>query len=467
MKKLLSTNNIIKSRIAVIIVLVLILSTATVFANPMSIVTKSTATSEGEITFIGHSALGMGGSTQGTELKLIIEANNMFRLETNKPRGNGSYTIVEENGVNKIVFTYTDLVEDKALEMSGTVNTNDLSKDDAIIKIENVVYNIVGMGIMKMGEVEFKKAPAAPVIPEVNTNIAYKGKAAFGMQAGTYTAMTLTIMPNNRFMVETTKPRGEGSYEIISDTNGINTINFKYDDKTSDGDVLTMTGTITDVDITRQNVAIEIINATYPLNGMKPLNLGYLKLMVPNDNPSEMLKSSIENAIEKELIPQTMQNSYNISLTREEACELIVNMIEKIEAKTIDEFLSAKGLTINDEKFEDCTNKAVYALEAMNVINGVSETSFAPHKLINKEQLAVIIANTLKNYFNYTSDISELNVMDLSKISSWAKQSVSTVLNLKIENNALMSIEKGLFNPSSHISREQAFLIILDLSNYK
>ena len=457
----------IKSKLALMIVLILVLSTATVFANPMAATTTSTTPSEGEIVFTGHSALGMGGSTQGTDLKLVIEPNNKFRLETTKPRGAGSYTITNENGVNKIVLTYTDLVDGKALEMNGTINTTDLSKDDVIINIENVVYNITGMGVMKMGEVEFKKATPAPVIPKVDTDITYKGKAAFGMQPGTYTAMTLTIMPNNRFKVETTKPRGEGSYEIITSANGLNTITFTYDDKTSEGTVLTMTGTISDADITKQNVAIEITNATYPLNGMKPLNLGYLKLMVPNETPSEMLKSSVEKAIEKGLVPEAMQNSYNLSLTRQEACELIVNIIEKREGKTIDEFLTIKGLTIKDKKFEDCTSKAVYALEAMGIINGVSETSFAPHKLVNKEQLAVIIANTLINYFGYTSNTNELNAMDAAKISGWAKQAISTVLNIKIENNALMSLEKGLFNPSGHVSREQAYILILNLSNFK
>jgi hypothetical protein len=464
MKKLLSIKKNLKSKLALILVLVLVLSSTTVFANPMSTVTTSTKPSEDEITFIGHSSIGMGGSAQGTELKLVIEPDNKFRLETNKPRGNGSYTITEENGVNKIVFVYTDLVEDKAVEMNGTISTKDISSDDVIIKIENVIYNIVGMGLMKMGEVEFKKEPA---IVEVTTNIMYKGKAAFGMQAGSFTAMNLTIMPNNRFMVETTKPRGEGSYEIKVNASGLNAIIFTYDDKTSDGNILTMTGTVSDVDLTKQNVAIEISNATYPLNGMKPLNLGYLKMMVPNDTPSAMLKPSIDKAIEKGIISETMQNSYNISLTREEAAELIINMIEKIEGKTIDEFLSAKSLVINEEKFEDCKNKAVHALEAMGVINGVSDTLFAPHKLVTKEQLAVIIAKTLKNYFNYTTDVNELAAMDAAKISTWAKQSVSTVLNLKIEDNALMSVERGLFNPLNHISREQAYLIILNLSNYK
>ncbi len=463
MKKILSKN--IKSKLALLLALLFVFSTSTVFANPMAAVTTtSTTSSEGEITFIGFSSLGMGGSAQGTELKLIIEPNNKFRLETTKPRGDGSYTITEENGTFKIVFVYSELVDDKTIEMIGTINTNDLSSDDVIIKIEDVMYNIVGMGLMKMGEVEFKKAP---VVKEITTNITYKGKAAFGMQAGSFTAISLTIMPNNRFMVETTKPRGEGTYEIKASASGKHTITFVYDDKTSEDKILSMTGTVSDLDLSKENVAIEITNATYPLVGMSPLNLGYVKMMVPIDNPSAMLKPSIDTAIEQKLIPEALQNSYNISLTREEAAELIINLIEKIEGKTIDEYLAAKNLNIKEGKFEDCNNKAVYALEAMGIIKGMSDTSYAPHKLLTREQFAVILANTLKYYFNYSADDVEPVAMDAGSISTWAKQSVSTVLNLKINDIALMSLERGLFNPLNNISREQAYLIILNLSSYK
>lgn len=456
-----------KSKLALITVMLLLLCSVTVYANPMDTAVGTTSSSEGEILFTGKSAIGMGGNTAGTELKLILEADSRFRLETTKPRGSGNYTITEENGLNKIVFVYDDAVDNKPLEMAGTISTSELTDAEIVIKIENVLYNITGMGVMKMGEVEFNKAPEAPTIPAIVNNIVYKGKAAFGMQPGTFTAMTVTIMPDKRFMVETTKPRGEGSYEITANADGINTIIFTYDDKDSEGNILTMNGTVSDADLSKSNVAIEIKNATYPLKGMKPLKLGYLKLMVPNDSPSAMYVASVEEAIKAGLVPESMQNSYNLSLTRQEACELIVSMMEAKEGKSIDEILAAKKLAVSDKKFEDCTSKAVYVLEAMKIINGVSSTKFEPHKLVTKEALAVILSNTLKNYFGYSSETGELKAMDAAKISNWAKQAVATVLDLKINDNTLMSTEKGLFSPTSHISREQSYLIILHLASFK
>lgn len=112
--------------------------------------------------FVGTSAVGMSGST---EVKLIMQENNSFVLETTKPRGTGTYEIKTENGVSSLVLTFTDPAakpDGSPFVLTGVMTSEDLFAAGNEVTFATIEYLIDMNGtksVMDLGEVTFTLAP--------------------------------------------------------------------------------------------------------------------------------------------------------------------------------------------------------------------------------------------------------------------------------------------------------------------
>ncbi|MDD3394226.1 MAG: S-layer homology domain-containing protein, partial [Anaerotignum sp.] len=106
--------------------------------------------------------------------------------------------------------------------------------------------------------------------------------------------------------------------------------------------------------------------------------------------------------------------------------------------------------------------ESVNAMYQTGIIKGNSDMTFAPEQTITREEVAVILSNTLKYLkMNQTDDISDCQFADKDDVSSWATESVSQVYNMKLMNG----YPTGDFKPTSNLNRAEMAQIIYKLFN--
>ena len=108
------------------------------------------------------------------------------------------------------------------------------------------------------------------------------------------------------------------------------------------------------------------------------------------DGPSNWAKAEVEEAIAIGLVPDRLQSNYQAPITRDEFAELLVqSIIQKHNDKnkydrdwSIESFLERITL---DVEFEDTDADYVKMAFVLGSINGVSDTKFAPDRLITRQ----------------------------------------------------------------------------------
>jgi len=179
------------------------------------------------------------------------------------------------------------------------------------------------------------------------------------------------------------------------------------------------------------------------------------------DTPSSWAKATITKAIKAGIVSERLQSKYQSPITREEFAELIVNAIferEKVADGTSlpEKYYWTKEKVLDrvtlDFEFEDAKQEHVKLAYILGTLNGVSDTRFEPHKLITRQEAAVMLMNTshLINGVVYLSK-EELGYSDYEKIAEWAKPAVSAAASVGI-----MLGDGKKFNYSGKITREEA-----------
>lgn len=120
-----------------------------------------------------------------------------------------------------------------------------------------------------------------------------------------------------------------------------------------------------------------------------------------------------------------------------------------------------------DSPFDDVAADAWYVQDVAaayqnGIINGVSETEFAPNNTITRQEAAKVIVNVLK-YLGYKEEADNNLVKDVyadfDNIDSWAKSAVSTTVREEI-----FAAQNGdNFNPKDELTRAEAAVMIYNL----
>lgn len=124
-------------------------------------------------------------------------------------------------------------------------------------------------------------------------------------------------------------------------------------------------------------------------------------------------------------------------------------------------------INTTSNEFTDVPSDMYYApyvswAKESNIVNGMTETEFAPNSDITREQLAVMIYNYLKyKNVDMSSAINTTEFTDNSEISSWANEAVNTVKALGIVNGR----PDGSFNPKGTATRAEIATILSNIDN--
>ncbi len=170
----------------------------------------------------------------------------------------------------------------------------------------------------------------------------------------------------------------------------------------------------------------------------------------PYENvPSDWAKESVNTAKSVGVTERSKEYFYQNKITREEFCDLIYNTIKVVLKKTY---------TINTSfKFEDTDNDAVLILSRLGIVNGKTQTQFAPNDFLTREEAATIIVRMINSLMPMPVTKMWFEYDDLSDVSEWASDSVQAISNLGFMNG----VGDNKFAPKDTYTTQQAIATLV------
>lgn len=167
---------------------------------------------------------------------------------------------------------------------------------------------------------------------------------------------------------------------------------------------------------------------------------------------SAWAEDEIGAAVEAGLLPEEYRVNYTEPINRIDACRLLDNLTA---AKGLNQKIDWSSL----HSFDDIADNAIHRLYQAGIIDGKSETEFAPYDLITREETAKIISRAADALGIKLDGAPEAVYNDSADISDWAKTDIS-----KVTNAGLMNGYDGGFRPKDNITRQEFVIILLRLS---
>ncbi len=162
--------------------------------------------------------------------------------------------------------------------------------------------------------------------------------------------------------------------------------------------------------------------------------------------PSDWAKDSVEKAYDLGIAIETY--AFNEPITREQFCELIYNLILKVN------HVLAAPVT---DSFVDTTNEKVLILNGAGIINGKSATEFCPEDSLTRAEAATIIVRMINKLMPMPATEMWFEFDDISEIPEWASDAVQTICNLCFMNG----VGDNRFAPDVAYTAEQAIATLV------
>jgi len=165
--------------------------------------------------------------------------------------------------------------------------------------------------------------------------------------------------------------------------------------------------------------------------------------------PSDWALSDVEKAEALNITEKGKIYRYRMSITREEFCELIYNYCANVIRHLV---------TFDSEcSFTDTDNEHIKMLNEAGIINGKSETEFAPNDLLTREEAAVILNRMVNKTIPVPVTEMYFNFDDEASISDWASDSIQVMCNMGVMNG----VGENKFAPQDTYTTEQAIATIV------
>ena len=170
---------------------------------------------------------------------------------------------------------------------------------------------------------------------------------------------------------------------------------------------------------------------------------------------SQWAVSGYQSASEAGLVSYSVvSNNLKDSITREEFCELAMNLYKK---------LTNEELPVPDgSPFVDTDSVAVAQAYSYGIVNGTSDNTFTPDRFVTREEMAKMLISTLTTSgvrFNIAdgADTSYVSgFIDGTDVSAWAMSSINTALNYEL----ITGVTDTTLEPLTATSREQAIVSV-------
>lgn len=164
---------------------------------------------------------------------------------------------------------------------------------------------------------------------------------------------------------------------------------------------------------------------------------------------SPWAKEAVSEAKKLKIIDEDTDCNYTAFISREAFCEMAFNYIE-----------NASDYAVGTAKspFADTDNEHIAVLNEMGIINGKSETEFAPNDSLTREEAAAILCRLIgKLYPNAAATERYFEFADGAQISYWASGPIQTICNMGIMNG----VGDNCFAPKGLYTAEQAIATLV------
>jgi hypothetical protein len=229
---------------------------------------------------------------------------------------------------------------------------------------------------------------------------------------------------------------------IVMDTTWDSANKYGDGEKTASGKAIQAYFDISVADLSADHKIIEYL-PTYADDTTPPRS---------SEKPSSWAEERVNAAIAAELAPRNLQGNYTKPVARGDVARMFINLIEKSSEQSIDEFLTVKGVKIDDDAFSDTTDKAVLAANALGIISGVGDNRFDPSGTLTRAQIATIISRVARaldiDTAGYTHEF-------VDAAGHWA----DTALGWPVHAGILSGVGDNKFDPDGQLTTEQAIVI--------
>ena len=170
--------------------------------------------------------------------------------------------------------------------------------------------------------------------------------------------------------------------------------------------------------------------------------------VLASTTPSDWAVNEVNNAKNAGIITSAVTKNYQKDITREEFCELVVKLYEKLTNK------SAKAGT---DIFTDTDNQEILKAYNLGIVKGVSSNQFAPYNNITRQEICVMLVRCIDVAIE-NADINDFNnnsFADNNKIADWAIDYV----NYAYDNGIMKGVGNNCIDPLGNATCEQSVLL--------
>ncbi|MBQ7900715.1 MAG: S-layer homology domain-containing protein, partial [Clostridia bacterium] len=165
-----------------------------------------------------------------------------------------------------------------------------------------------------------------------------------------------------------------------------------------------------------------------------------------NPMPSDWARDSVDKAYELGIAKEALY--FTKPITREQFCELIYNLIIKVN------HVLAAPIT---DSFTDTSNEKVLMLNGAGIINGKSAKEFCPDDSLTRAEAATIIVRMINKLMPMAATDVWFEFDDVNDIPQWAYDAVQTICNLGFMNG----VGDNKFAPNVAYTAEQAIVTLV------
>lgn len=179
--------------------------------------------------------------------------------------------------------------------------------------------------------------------------------------------------------------------------------------------------------------------------------VGFAAPLTYADSPSEWAEGTISEAIESGLTTENILSDYEKPITREEFAEVAVNLYKALGGNTQEE--------ISENPFIDTENTTIIQAYDLGIINGQSDTQFAPDEPITRQELSVMLVRIMKALYSEFEPTVKgaMFFLDQDQIAPWAVEEIAYLFDQGIiKGVGLLSID-----PIGLTTREQAIVLVM------
>jgi hypothetical protein len=192
---------------------------------------------------------------------------------------------------------------------------------------------------------------------------------------------------------------------------------------------------------------------------MLTMSIGTVFAANNSDKPSGWAENIVKDAIATGLVPENLQKNYTKPISRIDATQLFIQLIEKSSEQAIQDFAYSKWETqsvhgqFNQVPFIDTTDSTAVWGYNLGIVTGIGPGRFDPNGTFTRSQAATIV-NRVANLFGVKTSDYKHSFTDLH--GHWADNE----LGWPVYAGIIAGVGDNKFNPNGKLTAEQAITIV-------